>query len=195
MRCSLIFYYAVMNAGKTTQLLQCNHIYIEKGFQTLIIKPRIDTRDGVHFNWGTIRSRILDEGSMCLYIEKVKAEDLIRDYKFDILFVDEAQFFRRSDILELSRLVDEYDKQVYVYGLKSDFRGILFEGSAALLGLSDEIKEIEQICDCGRKANINLRRRDGKVASTGEIFEIEKGETSYESLCRKCYKDKGGILG
>ena len=187
----LKFYYSVMNAGKTTQLLQADNIYKRKGYRTLIIKPSIDDRNGNFKGWGTIESRLIKEYTPCLYVDGVNEKQLI-DLKPNIIFVDEAQFFTKEDIYNLSEIVDKHNLSVLCYGLKTDVNGNLFEGARALLALADEIKEIEQICDCGEKATIHLRYVDDKLEKDGSSVAIEKGKTTYESVCRKCWKERLG---
>ena len=187
----LKFYYSVMNAGKTTQLLQADNIYKRKGYKTLIIKPSVDDREGECNGWGTIESRLIKENTPCLYVDEINQEQLT-NLKPDIIFVDEAQFFTRDDIYNLTEITDKHNIPVLCYGLKTDVNGNLFEGSKALLALADEIKEIEQICDCGEKATIHLRYVDNKLEKEGSSVAIEKGKTTYESVCRKCWKDKLG---
>lgn len=180
-----------MNAGKTTQLLQADNIYKRKGYKTLIIKPSVDDREGECNGWGTIESRLIKENTPCLYVDEVNPEELSK-LNPDIIFVDEAQFFTKKDIYNLSEITDKQNIPILCYGLKTDINGNLFEGSKALLALADEIKEIEQICDCGEKATIHLRYVDNKLEKEGSSVAIEKGKTTYESVCRKCWKDKLG---
>lgn len=180
-----------MNAGKTTQLLQADNIYKKKGYKTLIIKPSVDDREGEYNGWGTIESRLIKENTPCLYVDEVKPEQLI-ELKPDIIFVDEAQFFSLVDIYNLTEIADKYNIPVLCYGLKTDVNGNLFEGSRGLLAWADDIKEIEQICDCGEKATIHLRYIDGELEKNGSSVAIEKGQTTYESVCRRCWKEKLG---
>lgn len=187
----LKFYYSVMNAGKTTQLLQADNIYKRKGYKTLIIKPSVDDREGECNGWGTIESRLIKEDTPCLYVNDVNEQQLL-ELNPDIIFVDESQFFTKKDIYNLSEIVDKHNIPVLCYGLKTDVNGNLFEGSKTLLALADEIKEIEQICDCGEKATIHLRYVDNKLEKDGSSVAIEKGQTTYESVCRKCWKERLG---
>ena len=187
----LKFYYSVMNAGKTTQLLQADNIYTRKGYKTLIIKPSVDDREGECNGWGTIESRLIKEDTPCLYVDEVNEKQLLEENP-DIIFVDESQFFTRDDIYTLTEIVDKHNIPVLCYGLKTDVNGNLFEGSKALLALADEIKEIEQICDCGEKASVHLRYVDGNLEKDGSSVAIEKGQTTYESVCRKCWKERLG---
>lgn len=187
----LKFYYSVMNAGKTTQLLQADNIYKRKGYKTLIIKPSVDDREGECNGWGTIESRLIKENTPCLYVDEVNEQQLL-ELQPDIIFVDESQFFTKKDIYNLSEIVDKHNIPVLCYGLKTDVNGNLFEGSKTLLALADDIKEIEQICDCGEKATIHLRYVDNKLEKDGSSVAIEKGQTTYESVCRKCWKERLG---
>lgn len=187
----LKFYYSVMNAGKTTQLLQADNIYKRKGYKTLIIKPSVDDREGECNGWGTIESRLIKEDTPCLYVNEVNEQQLL-ELNPDIIFVDESQFFTKKDIYNLSEIVDKHNIPVLCYGLKTDVNGNLFEGSKTLLALADDIKEIEQICDCGEKATIHLRYVDNKLEKDGSSVAIEKGQTTYESVCRKCWKERLG---
>lgn len=187
----LKFYYSVMNAGKTTQLLQADNIYKRKGYKTLIIKPSVDDREGECNGWGTIESRLIKEDTPCLYVDEVNEKQLLEENP-DIIFVDESQFFTRDDIYTLTEIVDKHNIPVLCYGLKTDVNGNLFEGSKALLALADEIKEIEQICDCGEKASVHLRYVNGNLEKDGSSVAIEKGQTTYESVCRKCWKERLG---
>lgn len=187
----LKFYYSVMNAGKTTQLLQADNIYKRKGYKTLIIKPSVDDREGECNGWGTIESRLIKEDTPCLYVNEVNEQQLL-ELQPDVIFVDESQFFTKKDIYNLTEIVDKHNIPVLCYGLKTDVNGNLFEGSKTLLALADEIKEIEQICDCGEKATIHLRYVDNKLEKDGSSVAIEKGQTTYESVCRKCWKERLG---
>ena len=191
MNAKLKFYYSVMNAGKTTQLLQADNIYKRKGYKTLIVKPSVDDREGECNGWGTIESRLIKEDTPCLYVDEVNEKQLL-ELKPDVIFVDESQFFTKKDIYNLSEIVDKHNIPVLCYGLKTDVNGNLFEGSRALLALADDIKEIEQICDCGEKASIHLRYVDNKLEKDGSSVAIEKGKTTYESVCRKCWKERLG---
>lgn len=187
----LYFRYSAMNAGKTTQLLQVKYNYEERGQRVLLLKPRVDTRDGAR-----VRSRIglespaqlCDPGDdLYLLIARENSEARI-----DCVIVDEAQFLSRLQAEELARAVDGLGVAVIAYGLRSDFCGRLFPGSEALLALADSIEEIKTICWCGKKAIMNTRIQDGKAVFEGEQIQIG-GNESYISLCRRHWRD--GNLG
>jgi thymidine kinase len=185
----LHFYYSAMNAGKTTTLLQSNYNYRERGMETLLFIPSIDTRH----ERGVISSRIglVAEAhafettfDFFDYIQTVHMSDLV-----NCVLIDEAQFLTKHQVLQLTRVVDELKIPVLAYGLRSDFMGEPFEGSKYLLAWADELSEIKTICHCGRKAIMNLRiDASGKILRQGEQIEIG-GNELYIALCRKHFMD------
>lgn len=183
----LFFYYSVMGGGKTTSLLQTEYAYRQNGFMPLIIKPTIDDREGAQNGWGPISSRVLTGKHQALYVASI-TPDTFKGIDFNILLVDEVQFFKAKDIEALSDIVDTKDIPVLCYGLKTDANGNLFEGAAKLLAIADEIKEIERACQCGQKAIMHVRYVDGKVDIAGQPIAVEKGNVTYASLCRQCWK-------
>lgn len=187
----LYFYYSVMGGGKTTSLLQTEYNYSKQGFKPLIVKPKLDDREGSQNGFGPIQSRILTGNHQALYIDSVTPEAL-NGIDFNILLVDEVQFFKPKDIEALSDIVDKRNIPVVCYGLKTDANGNLFEGTAKLLAIADSIKEIKHICKCGSKATMHVRYIDGKVDTSGEAIAVEKGNVTYESVCRKCWKQIHG---
>ena len=160
----LYFHYSTMNAGKSTLLLQASHNYRERGMETYLITARFDNRAGE----GTIGSRIgigtpadtFDTGEdLFAKIEARKAEGPIA-----CVFIDEAQFLSEDQVWQLARAVDDLRVPVMCYGLRVDFQGNLFPGSAALLALADEMREVRTICHCGKKATMVVRQDEtGKV--------------------------------
>ncbi len=188
----LYFYYSVMGGGKTTSLLQTEYNYAKQGFKPLIIKPKLDDREGQQNGFGPIKSRILTGKHQALYIDSVSPETL-QGIDFNILLVDEVQFFKPADIVALSDIADTQHIPVVCYGLKTDANGHLFEGSAKLLAIADSIKEIKCICPCGAKATMHVRYVDGRVDTNPKPYAIEKGNITYESVCRKCYKRIKGL--
>jgi thymidine kinase len=190
------FYYAAMNAGKSTALLQASYNYQERGMRTLVFAPAIDTRAGV----GHVRSRIGLEGP-ALTLERT--DDLFARVQTEhtatrvaCVLVDEAQFLTRAQVQQLTEVADQLDIPVLCYGLRIDFQGNLFEGSAALLGWADDLTELKTICHCGRKATMNLRvGSDGHAAHEGAQIEIG-GNERYVAMCRKHYKKAmaGGLV-
>lgn len=181
----LYFYYSAMNAGKSTSLLQSSYNYRERGMQTKLYTAAIDDRFGV----GKISSRIglseeaetfTDKTNFWSELHKQTIEGPI-----NCVFIDEAQFLKRQQVLQLARVTDELNVPVLCYGLRSDYRGEPFEGSTYLLVLADKLAEIKAVCHCGRKANMVLRvDSDGNPVSEGEQIEIG-GDSRYVSVCRK----------
>jgi thymidine kinase len=180
----LYFYYSTMNAGKSTNLLQAAYNYGERGMRSLIYTARLDDRAG-----GQVASRIgitADarhfEPASDLYAE-IAAEHA--GAPLACVMVDESQFLSPAQVRELARVVDELNVPVLCYGLRTDFRGALFPGSAQLLGWADNLVEIKTICHCGRKATMVVRvGADGEVEREGAQVEIG-GNERYVSLCRR----------
>ncbi|AKE45178.1 thymidine kinase [Escherichia coli O157 typing phage 13] len=191
---SLIFTYAAMNAGKSSSLLTAAHNYKERGMGVLVLKPAIDTRDSK----GEIVSRIGIRQDANII---TKDMDIFEFYKWaaaqkDIhcVFVDEAQFLTTEKVYQLSRIVDVYNVPVMAYGLRTDFKGNLFEGSQALMAIADKLVELKGVCHCGKKATMVARvTEDGLPITDGSQIEI--GDTDrYVSLCRKHWNDLTGLL-
>ncbi|ENM2376560.1 thymidine kinase [Shigella sonnei] len=191
---SLIFTYAAMNAGKSASLLTAAHNYKERGMGVLVLKPAIDTRDSK----GEIVSRIGIRQDANII---TKDMDIFEFYKWaaaqkDIhcVFVDEAQFLTTEKVYQLSRIVDVYNVPVMAYGLRTDFKGNLFEGSQALMAIADKLVELKGVCHCGKKATMVARvTEDGLPITDGNQIEI--GDTDrYVSLCRKHWNDLTGLL-
>jgi len=185
----LYFYYAAMNAGKSTVLLQASYNYRERGLRTLLFAPAIDTRAGT----GRIRSRIgLEAAAEVLQPTDDLKQRVLAEHQRSPLacvLVDEAQFLTPAQVEQASDLVDELDLPVLCYGLRTDFQGNLFPGSARLLALADDLVELKTICHCGRKAIMNLRMGpDGRALREGAQVEIG-GNESYMPLCRRHYKE------
>jgi len=180
----LYFYYASMNAGKSTTLLQADFNYRERGMTTMVWTAELDTRSE-----GLVRSRIGLESGAHLYTPEtdLKADVLAahRDAPLDCIMVDEAQFLTERQVWQLAALADEHGIPVLCYGLRTDFQGALFPGSAVLLGIADALVELKAVCHCARKATMNLRvTADGSAVTEGEQTEIG-GNDRYVALCRK----------
>ena len=183
----LYFYYSAMNAGKSTVLLQSSHNYHERGMKTLLLTPVINQRDGK----GKIASRIgltkeaksfNHEDDLLLLVNTTHEQDPIA-----CVLIDEAQFLTRPQVEQLAKVADQAGIPVLCYGLRTDFQGNLFPGSAALLGWADNLIELKTICHCGRKATMNLRiDAEGKPIKEGEQVEIG-GNERYVAMCRKCF--------
>jgi thymidine kinase len=187
----LYFSYSTMNAGKSTLLLQASYNYRERGMRTLLYNSALYAANGV----GRITSRIGISAEAELYTEADDLFDRIRtaleEARIDCVFVDEAQFLTVDQVWQLARVVDRLDVPVMCYGLRTDFRGALFPGSAELLAVADVLREIRTICYCGAKATMVVRRGgDGRVLTAGEQVSIEK--SVYVSLCRKHWEEETG---
>lgn len=182
----LYFNYSAMNAGKSTILLQSSYNYHERGMRTLLLKPAIDTRDCVH---GSIVSRIGLTAEADLFTPETNLESHIHaahvDNPINCVLLDEAQFLTEDQVWQLSRVADTMRLPIMCYGLRTDFKGKLFPGSAALLAIADVIKEIKTLCWCGRKATMTLRvSKSGAAVTRGAQVEIG-GNDRYVSLCRQ----------
>lgn len=172
----LYFRYGAMGSSKTANAIMVRHNYMERGQKVLMLKPRLDNRDGE--NMVASRCGLACE---CSFIEDIDTL-CIRDY--DCVIVDEAQFLTKAQVERLVRVVDMEGVPVIAYGLRCDFRGDLFEGSQWLLAWADTIEEVKTICWCGKKAVCNARVIGGKVVKEGEQIVLG-GSESYVSLCRK----------
>lgn len=188
----LYFNYSTMNAGKSTVLLQASHNYRERGMQTYLMTAAIDGRAGA----GRIASRIGISEQADTFTPEDDVFAMIRS-RLDkgsvaCVFIDEAQFLSEAQVWQLARAVDDLDVPVLAYGLRVDFQGKLFPGSATLLALADEMREVRTICECGRKATMVIRRDEtGKAITEGAQVQIGGNET-YVSLCRKHWREAVG---
>ncbi len=186
----LYFHYAAMNAGKSTTLLQASFNYQERGMTTALFTAALDGRDGERI----ISSRIGLKAAAHVFHEATDLfaaiDDLLRAQPMHCVFVDEAQFLSGDQVMQLARVVDNLELPVMCFGLRTDFRGALFDGSARLLALADEIRELKTICHCGRKATMNLRiDADGAAVTEGGQVEIG-GNDRYAPLCRKHFYER-----
>jgi thymidine kinase len=187
----LYFHYAAMNAGKSTILLQASYNYQERGMRTMLLTSSLYTTT----DNGWITSRIGVHASADLYDEQ---DDLFarvrragRKTTIDCVFVDEAQFLTPDQVWQLARVADRLDTPVMCFGLRTDFQGKLFPGSAELLAIADSLREVRTICHCGRKATMVVRKApDGRVITAGDRIGIEK--TMYVSLCRRHWEEETG---
>lgn len=190
----LYFYYSTMNAGKSTSLLQSSHNYRERGMRTLVYTAKLDQRGGgkVHSRIG-LTSEALHFGADTDLLTGISAEHARQSVSCVLL--DEAQFLTRAQVDELAAVVDQLSIPVLCYGLRTDFRGELFPGSARLLALADELSELKTICHCGRKATMVVRvGADGAVEHEGAQVEIG-GNERYLSLCRRHFFEATGNRG
>jgi thymidine kinase len=165
-----------MGSSKTANAIMVRYNYMERGQKALMIKSRVEGRDGDH----TVRSRS-GFSAPCEYMEDLARIDVTQ---YDCLIVDDAQFLSREQVKQLVEIVDEKSVPVICYGLRADFRGELFPGSAALLAWADAIEEVKTVCWCGKKATFNTRIENGRVVREGAQVVLG-GNESYVSLCRK----------
>lgn len=185
----LYFYYASMNAGKSTNLLQADFNYRERGMATMLFTAAIDDR----FAAGTITSRIGLSAPATPFdtATDIAAQVVERhaDAPIACVLVDEAQFLTDAQVDQLAWLADTLGVPVLAYGLRTDFQGALFPGSARLLALADSLIEIKSVCACGRKATMNLRVDDaGRPIAQGQQTEIG-GNDRYVALCRRHFTE------
>lgn len=181
----LFFRYAAMNAGKSTALLQVAHNYEERGHRVRIFTAGVDDRYGR----GYVTSRLGPQRAAEVFNAQTDFLTLIGEQP-DIacLLVDEAQFLTQAQVWALHEIAHTRHLPAICYGLRTDFRGELFSGSAALLALADEMDEMKTICDCGRKATMNMRvDGSGRKLTEGAQVEIG-GNARYRAVCGRCFR-------
>ena len=184
----LIYYYGSMSSGKSTNLLQTAYNHKKNGMEVVYLTSALDDRYGV----GTIKSRIgieaqaeiipKDDSTLLLDIKKRLEQNL----DINSIYVDECQFMNKEQVDILSEIADEYNVDVYCYGIRTDFETNLFDGSRRLFEIADEIHQLHNVCEnqkCGHPATMNVRIAN----STDKVFI--GGDESYKSMCRKCYKE------
>lgn len=185
----LYFNYSTMNAGKSTILLQASHNYKERGMQTYLLTAQFDNRAGQ----GRIASRIgIGEPADTFAPGEdlfAKISNRMKNGDIACVFLDEAQFLEPEQVWQLARAVDDLNVPIMAYGLRVDFLGQLFPGSATLLALCDEMREVRTICHCGKKATMVVRKAaDGTVLKSGDQVQIG-GNDRYVSLCRRHWRE------
>ena len=185
----LYFYYSSMNAGKSTHLLQSSYNYRERGLATAIYTAKIDDR----FAKGKVASRLGIDADAFLFDESSNMlDDIMKKHqaaKIDCVLIDEAQFLSTEQVKQLTDVVDLLHIPVLAYGIRTDFLGETFSGSAALLAWADKLVELKTICHCGRKANFVIRQDENGVAvKVGQQVEVG-GNERYEPLCRAHFKE------
>ena len=180
----LYFRYGAMGSSKTANAVMVQYNYRERGREVLMLKPKLENRDGATL----VRSRCGLE-AQCRFVEELEEISLAG---IACVIVDEAHFLTAAQVRRLVDIVDDYDIPVICYGLRTDFRGELFEGSRELLCWADTIEEIKTVCWCGRKATFNARVHDGRIVREGEQIMLG-GNSTYISLCRRHWKS--GELG
>lgn len=189
------FYYSTMNAGKSTSLLQSNHNYEMRGHKTYLFTPKVDAE----INDGKIHSRIGLSKSAEIFDEDFDFKKyFFRKSKEHIacILLDEAQFLTEIQVRQLCFVCDELNVPVMCYGIRTDFKGNLFSGSASLLSLADNLIELKTICEhenCSRKATMIARvDQRGNVITDGKQVEI--GSDNYKVYCRRHYRELTGLI-
>lgn len=185
----LYFYYSSMNAGKSTHLLQSSYNYNECGLQTVLYTAKIDDR----YAKGKVSSRLGINADASLFTQETdllaEISSIQSDKNIACVLIDEAQFLTKQQVKQLTDIVDNLNIPVLAYGIRTDFLGQTFTGSAALLAWADKLVELKTICHCGRKANFVIRlNSDGKAATGGEQVEVG-GNERYQALCRNHFKE------
>ncbi len=188
------FFYSTMNAGKSTALLQSNHNYLENGMNTMLFIPKADADK----NKGFIESRIGLKAKAVIadkdfnFYNYIK-ENLTKDHH--CVLIDEVQFLTKDQIIQIAKITDEFDIPVMCYGIRTDFRGELFEGSHYLLALADNLIELKTVCSmCSKKATMVVRLdQSGKVLTEGQKIQIGGNET-YQVVCRKHFRSLTNLI-
>lgn len=177
-----------MNAGKSTVLLQAAHNYRERGMDCYLLTAKLDHRAGER----RIASRIGISAPAETFSPEcdlfARIQNHLRNNEIACVFIDESQFLSKDQVWQLARAVDDLKVPIMCYGLRVDFQGELFPGSAALLALADEMREVRTICHCGKKATMVVRQdADGSVLREGAQVQVGGNET-YVSLCRRHWR-------
>lgn len=188
----LYFRYGTMGSAKTAMLLTTAYNFEERGMAYVCLKPVVDTREKKN----VIRSRIGIERECKWIYPETDLYDMVRE-NFeqtlslpDWILVDEAQFLTADQVDQLARVVDDYGINIVCYGLRTDFKTCLFEGSRRLFEIADSIEEVKSTCGCGRKTIVNARiDGNGEIITEGEQVEIG-GNDKYMAVCRKCWRNK-----
>jgi len=183
-----------MNAGKSTALLQSNYNYNERGMDTLLFLPKVDAdanKNKIHSRIGLIADAISVDTSFDFfeYVQNLKNER-----KVDAILIDEVQFLTKDQVRQICKISDTLNIPSMCYGIRTDFRGELFEGSSELLALADNLIELKTVCDCGRKATMVVRLDEsGKVITAGEKIQIG-GNDTYKVYCRKHFRELTNLI-
>ena len=183
-----------MNAGKSTALLQSNYNYNERGMNTLLFLPKVDAdanKNKIHSRIGLVADAISVDTSFDFfeYVQNFKNEK-----KVDAILIDEVQFLTKDQVRQICKISDTLNIPSMCYGIRTDFRGELFEGSSELLALADNLIELKTVCDCGRKATMVVRLDEsGKVITAGEKIQIG-GNDTYKVYCRKHFRELTNLI-
>ena len=183
-----------MNAGKSTALLQSNYNYNERGMDTLLFLPKVDAdanKNKIHSRIGLVANAISVDTSFDFfeYVQNFKNKK-----KVDAILIDEVQFLTKDQVRQICKISDTLNIPSMCYGIRTDFRGELFEGSSELLALADNLIELKTVCDCGRKATMVVRLDEsGKVITAGEKIQIG-GNDTYKVYCRKHFRELTNLI-
>ena len=184
----LYFNYGAMGCSKSAQALMCKFNYEQRGFSVLLLKPSLDTRDCENGKY-YVKSRIGIKSECEVFDKSESVMDLYKkvskDKKYDVLIIDEAQFCSENQINECKEISEEIP--VLCYGLKTNFRSYLFEGSKRLIEIADNLNEIKSVCSCGANATVNARMVNGELVTSGEEVVIG-GDETYVAMCYTCWK-------
>lgn len=188
----LYFRYGTMGSAKTALLLTTAYNFEERGMRYVCMKPIIDTREErnvIHSRIGIERECtwiMADTDLYQLAMKLCEEAGCIIDW----FLIDECQFLTAEQVDQLARLVDDFGCNVICYGLRTDFRTRLFEGSRRLFEVADTIDEIKSTCTCGRKTIVNARiGANGDMVEEGAQVEIG-GDDKYIAVCRNCWRNK-----
>ena len=188
------FFYSTMNAGKSTALLQSNYNYNERGMDTLLFLPKVDAdanKNKIHSRIGLIADAISVDTNFDFF-EYV--QDFKNKKKVDAILIDEVQFLTKDQVRQICKISDTLNIPSMCYGIRTDFRGELFEGSSELLALADNLIELKTVCDCGRKATMVVRLDEfGNVITAGEKIQIG-GNDTYKVYCRKHFRELTNLI-
>ena len=183
-----------MNAGKSTALLQSNYNYNERGMDTLLFLPKVDAdanKNKIHSRIGLIADAISVDTNFDFF-EYV--QDFKNKKKVDAILIDEVQFLTKDQVRQICKISDTLNVPSMCYGIRTDFRGELFEGSSELLALADNLIELKTVCDCGRKATMVVRLDEsGNVITAGEKIQIG-GNDTYKVYCRKHFRELTNLI-
>lgn len=184
----LYFKYGAMGSSKSANALMCKFNYEQKGFSVLLMKPSLDTRDN-NGDETFVASRIGLKSKCYTFKQDANLVDLFNtlntNNKYNVVIVDESQFCTEKQIEQLKTISLTYP--VLCYGLKTNFKSYLFEGSKRLFEIADSIAEIKSVCKCGCKATMNAKLINGKVVTDGKEIDIG-GDEKYEAMCYNCWK-------
>ena len=183
------FCFGAMGCGKTRKLQGEYYSKIEDGFEVIVIKPEIDKKGDdltVARDGNRIKTDFLVKSDDNVFL---MVANYLLEHNLDFILVDEAQFLTSKQVDELSNVVDVLGINVICYGLRTDFRGLLFEGSKRLIETTDELEMVKRQCSCGNNKIYNMRIENGIPVFEGEVVAIDGIDATYESMCRKCYKN------